>query len=134
MRGPIDFIIVGFQGPKFDGSILKALMGALDKGVIGLVALSIIHKDAKGNVSEMSVADTGDGFATEMIESHPPQLTKADQEDIEEAGGLLENDSAAALLIVEHLWAIPLKEAITKAKGVLLADGRIHPEALAGLS
>ena len=47
MRGPIDYILVGFEGNKFDGSIMGALTDALDKGVIGLVALSVITKDSE---------------------------------------------------------------------------------------
>ena len=51
------------------------------------------------------------------------------QEDVLEVADLIENNTSCGLLVVEHLWAIPLKEAIVKANGVLIADGRIHPDA-----
>jgi len=38
------------------------------------------------------------------------------------------------VLIIEHLWAKPLKEALLKAGGKLVAEGRIHPEAEVELS
>jgi hypothetical protein len=63
MRGPIDYIIVGFEGNKFDGSILKALGDAIDKGTIDLVALVLISKDKKGNVSTLDIANLGDSYA-----------------------------------------------------------------------
>ena len=44
MRGPIDYIIVGVDGPKFDGSILSALATAIDSGAVALVALSVVAK------------------------------------------------------------------------------------------
>jgi hypothetical protein len=44
------------------------------------------------------------------------------------------NNTSGALLMIEHLWAIPLKQAIINANGTLVADGRIHPEAAAELS
>jgi hypothetical protein len=44
MHGPIDFIIVAFEGNKFDGSILKELTSVLDKGVIGLMSLSVLRQ------------------------------------------------------------------------------------------
>jgi hypothetical protein len=50
MKGPIDFIIIGFEGNNFDGSILKAISGALDKGTIGLVALALVSKSPNGTV------------------------------------------------------------------------------------
>ena len=51
------------------------------------------------------------------------------KEDIDEMGDLLENNTAAGLLVIEQLWAKPLKKALLDANGVLVAEGRIHPEA-----
>jgi hypothetical protein len=133
MRGPIDFIIVSFKGPKFDGSILQALGDALDKGIIGLVGLSLLAKDAEGTVTSLNVADVGDKYITDFAQKYPATQSEVDQDDIDETAELLEPDTAAGLLMIEHLWALPLKEAIINANGVLLAEGRIHPEAAAAL-
>ena len=48
----------------------------------------------------------------------------------EEAWDVLEdipNDSAAALLLLEHHWAVPLRDAIARAGGFRLSDGFISP-------
>ena len=48
----------------------------------------------------------------------------------EEAWDILEeipNDSAAALLLIEHHWAVPLRDAIARAGGFRLSDGFISP-------
>ena len=48
----------------------------------------------------------------------------------EEAWDVLEdipNDSAAALLLIEHHWAVPLRDAIARAGGFRLSDGFISP-------
>ena len=128
MRGPIDYILVGFEGNKFDGNIMGALTDALDKGVIGLVALSVITKDSEGNTHTLDVASDSPDLATFMnrLQSTENLVT---QEDVLEVADLIENNTSCGLLVVEHLWAIPLKEAIVKANGVLIADGRIHPDA-----
>ena len=128
MRGPIDYILVGFEGNKFDGNIMGALTDALDKGVIGLVALSVITKDSEGNTHTLDVASDNPDLATFMnrLQSTENLVT---QEDVLEVADLIENNTSCGLLVVEHLWAIPLKEAIVKANGVLIADGRIHPDA-----
>ena len=60
MRGPIDYIVVGFTGNKFDGSILNALGDAVEGGTIKVLALSLIAKDVEGNIAMLSAADTGD--------------------------------------------------------------------------
>jgi len=129
MHGPIDYIIVGFEGQKFDGSILKAVADAVDSGVIGLVGLAVIAKDADGVVTALDIADMGDSYAVDFVQAYAAELDGADQDDIDEIADLLENNTAAGLLVIEHLWAKPLKTAIINAGGVLVAEGRIHPEA-----
>ena len=37
------------------------------------------------------------------------------------------NDSAAALILLEHHWAVPLRDAIVRAGGFRLSDGFISP-------
>lgn len=133
MRGPIDYIIVGFEGNKFDGSILKALSNALDNGVIGLVGLAVVSKDKQGNVSELDIARFGDNYAVEFFTKYGKKASKVMYDDLNEVSDLLEENSSAGLLIIEQLWAKPLKKALIDARGVLIAEGRIHPEAAAEL-
>ncbi|MEZ6330751.1 MAG: hypothetical protein R3B12_01915 [Candidatus Saccharimonadales bacterium] len=44
MRGPIDYLVVGFEGNKFDGSVLEALSDAIDKNIIRVIALGFVQK------------------------------------------------------------------------------------------
>lgn len=129
MRGPIDYIIVGFEGNKFDGSILNALSGAIDSGAIDLVALAFVQKDAEGTVSVIDIANTGDAYAIQLSQKYASGSALVTEDDIDEVGDLLEVNTSAGLLIVEQLWAKPLKKALIDANGVLVAEGRIHPDA-----
>ncbi len=129
MRGPIDYIVVGFEGNKFDGSILQALTDAIDKGIIALVALSMIVKDADGNVTTLDIADAGDAYIAEFTQKYANNTQPVDQDDLDEVADLIENNCSAGLLVVEQVWAKPLKEALINANGVLVAEGRIHPDA-----
>jgi uncharacterized membrane protein len=129
MHGPIDYIVVGFEGNKFDGSILKALGDAIDKGIIGLVDLALVMRDENDTVSVLNVADLGDEYAVEFVEKYKTSESAVDEDDINEVADLIEKNCSAGLLVIEHLWAKPLKEAIINANGVLLAEGRIHPDA-----
>jgi Family of unknown function (DUF6325) len=133
MRGPIDYIVVGFEGPKFDGSILEALTDAVDQGVIDIVAMSVIRKDQEGNVTTVEADEKTARYAVQFAERLGKGPAEADDADVAEVADLLQNDTAAGLLVIEHLWAKPLKQAILDAGGVLVAEGRIHPEAAAEL-
>ena len=129
MRGPIDFVIVGFEGNKFNGGIIEAISDAVDKGIISLVDLLLITKDKDGAVTKVNIADIGEEYQLDFIQEMPSGGTSVSQDDIDEVSELLENNTSAGMLVIEHLWAKPLKQAIIDANGVLVADGRIHPDA-----
>ena len=133
MRGPIDYVIVGFEGNKFEGKILEALGDAIDSGVIALVGLAFVSKDDEGTVVKLGVSDLGDDYLVEMSEKYGVSDELVGDDDIDEIADLLNNNTSAGLLVVEHLWAKPLKKAIGDAGGVLIADGRVHPDAAAEL-
>jgi hypothetical protein len=128
MRGPIDFLIVGFEGGQFDGSVMEALTDAVQEGVIDLLDLSIISKDADGEVTLVDVVEADNHYGISVTRpSGGEQMI--DDEDVGEVAGLLKDNTTAGLLVIEHLWAKPLKKALVDAGGVLVADGRIHPAA-----
>jgi hypothetical protein len=129
MRGPIDYIIVGFEGNKFNGSILQAVGEAIDNGVISLVALSGVIKNEDGSIIALDISNTSDALLTDFTQKYPVDNRLVTQDDIDEVAELLDPNTAAGFLVVEQLWAIPLKKAILDAGGFLLAEGRIHPEA-----
>lgn len=128
MHGPIDYIIVGFEKLNFNGKILSELKTQEDKGIIKVLALALVAKDANGAVTSVDAASLGDDAVVEFTQTLPSG-DLVNEEDITEVGELLDNDTAAGLLIVEHLWAKGLKQAIVEANGTLIAEGRIHPEA-----
>ncbi len=129
MRGPIDYIVVGFEGNKFNGKILPAIEDAINKGIIDLVALSLIVKDADGNVAIIDINETDDPQLMEFSAKYSSSASLVTQDDLDEVSDLLENNCSAGLLVIEQLWAKPLKQAIIESNGVLVAEGRIHPDA-----
>jgi hypothetical protein len=134
MRGPIDYIVVGFEGNKFDGSILKAISDAIDKEIIDLVALAVISKDTKGTVTILDITEVGDEYLVEFSQKYKGDPKLVTKDDVSEVGDLIKNNCTAGLLVIEQLWAKPLKKALLDANGVLIAEGRIHPDAAAELN
>lgn len=125
--GPIDYIIVGFEGNNFDGSILKELEKVVKDGTIAVLDLGLIVKNDKGEVASIEL---GDSSVAEFVQEQNLESGLISTDDVAEVGELLENNTAAGLLVVEQLWAKGLKKAIINAGGVLVADGRIHPDAM----
>lgn len=129
MRGPIDYIVVAFEGDNFNGEILDALGVAMENGTIDVLDLAVIAKDVDGEVSSLEIASIESDVIKELAAKKNSEGELITEEDIEEVGEILENDTAAGLLIIEQLWAIDLKKAIINANGTLVAEGRIHPDA-----
>ena len=129
MLGPIDYIVVGFEGNNFDGSVMEELGKAVDSGIIRVVDLLFIIKDAEGNVEAAEIEDQHEELqAAAKKVGYSGDLPLLSEEDIDKVAADMENDTAAGILIVEQLWAKGLKKALLDANGTLLAEGRIHPD------
>jgi hypothetical protein len=133
LRGPIDFVVIAFDGSNFDGSVLKELNAVVDAGIISIVALSVISKDKNGVFTQLDVENSKNESVVSFARKYNTTSDPLSTEDIDEVSDLLVNDSTAAVLVIEHLWAKPLKQALLNKKGYLVAEGRIHPEAAAEL-
>ncbi len=129
--GPVEYIIVGFPGNKFNGEIAPELISLVESGTVRILDLIFISKDADGEVIafEIDELDALAGFGD--LDSEVGGLISP--EDIAYAAADLEPNSSAALLIWEDLWAGPFAEAIRKSDGVLLEGARIPHEIITGI-
>jgi hypothetical protein len=131
MLGPIDYVAIGFVGNNFDGSILEELSKAVDSGAIRVVDLLFVLKDADGEVMAAEVEDQHEELKEVVkifdLEQGEPLLT---EEDVKKLGSSMDNDTAVAVLVIEHLWAKGIKQAIIDKGGFVLDEGRIRPEAV----
>ncbi len=129
MLGPIDYIVVGFDGNNFDGSVLEELVKATESGAIRVVDLLFVIKDADGNVTMAEIEDQHEELK-EVAKAigHDGDLPLLTEEDVEKLGASMDNDTSAGVLVIEHLWAKGLKAALLNAGAVLIDEGRIHPD------
>ena len=151
--GPVQLIVLGFNHPDFHGEIIEELEKLRESDTVRVIDALAVHKDAEGEIEVAHLSNLSKAEAIELgskvaaliglgIEGEEGMeagaeigAQKAAEEGIhafsdEEAWDILEeipNDSAAALILVEHHWAVPLRDAIARAGGFRLADGFISP-------
>jgi hypothetical protein len=115
--GPVEYMVVAFPGNRFSGEIVPAIREQVDAGVIRVIDLAFVMKDADGNVTGLEVGELGSevGAAFSMLAGEGGGLLN--EEDLEAAAEELEPDSSAALLVWEDLWAAKIAEAIRNAGG-----------------
>jgi hypothetical protein len=129
MLGPIDYIVVGFKGNNFDGSVLSELSKAVESGVIRVVDLLLIIKDADGSVAMAEIEDQSEDLKeVAKLVGHEGNLPLLTDQDVQKLGTKMDKDTSAGVLVIEQLWAKGLKKALLNVGGVLLDEGRIHPD------
>jgi hypothetical protein len=123
--GPLEALIVEFPGNKFTGEIAPALRAIVDKGIIRVIDLVFITKDAEGTITtlELSDLDLETAAIFEPIAADIAGLLSL--EDITYVAGKMAANSSVGMLVFEHTWATELRDAIVNAHGRLIAQERI---------
>ena len=150
--GPVQLIVLGFNHPNFHGEVIQELERLRASDTIRVIDALAVHKDADGEMEVAHLSNLTDEEAVELgskvgaliglgIEgeeglekgAEAGAAAAADGVEVfsdEQAWDVLEdipNDSAAALVLIEHHWAVPLRDAIARAGGFRLSDGFISP-------
>ena len=150
--GPVQLLVLGFNHPNFHGEIIEELERLRESDTVRVVDALAVHKDAEGEIEVAHLSNLTRDEAIELgskvgaliglgvegeegLEAGAAAGAEAATDGVkvfsdEEAWDVLEdipNDSAAALLLIEHHWAVPLRDAIARAGGFRLSDGFISP-------
>jgi uncharacterized membrane protein len=151
--GPVQLLVIGFDDPQFTGKIRAELDRLRESDIVRLIDLLVVSKDEDGNVTRLQVSDLSDEEMEEFGATVGALIgfgAGGDEESME-AGAVVGATStedghflgggddtwyvddsippgtAAAVALLEHRWAIPLRESIRDANGFLLADAWVHP-------
>ncbi|MBX9362831.1 DUF6325 family protein [Streptomyces massasporeus] len=128
--GPVDYLVVEFPGNRMTGEGFPILVDLVDRGLIRILDLMFVRKDADGTVSGMEIADlTGDG-ALDLAVFEGASSGLLGQDDLEEAATALEPGNSAGILVYENVWAAPFAAALRRGGAQMVASGRIPVPAL----
>jgi uncharacterized membrane protein len=150
--GPVQLIVLGFEHPKFHGEIIAELQRLHESGTVRVIDALAVYKDAEGEIEVEHLSNLTHDEAVELgtkvgaliglgIEGENGMEAGAEAGaqaagngvhvfDDADAWDVLEdipNDSAAALILLEHHWAVPLRDAVARAGGFRISDGFISP-------
>ena len=150
--GPVQLIVLGFSHPDFHGEIIAELERLRESDTVRVIDSLAVYKDADGDVEVEHLSNLSTDEAIELgskigaliglgidgeegAEEGAIAGAEAAADGVQvfseqEAWDVLEdipNDSAAALVLLEHHWAVPLRDAIARAGGFRISDGFISP-------
>ena len=128
--GPVDYLVVEFPAghQNFTGEGADELVRLHDAGIIRIMDILILAKDADGVVDAMELSDLAELGELARIEAQLAQTLAED--DVEHLAAAMDPGSVAGVLIYENLWAAPFGAAMRRAGGQLIANGRIPVQAL----
>ena len=150
--GPVQLIVLGFEHPHFHGEIIAELERLKESDTVRVIDALAVYKDAAGEIEVEHLSTLSHEEAVELgskvgaliglgiegedgLQAGAAAGAEAAEDGIsvfseQDAWDILEdipNDSAAALVLLEHHWAVPLRDAIMRAGGFRLSDGFISP-------
>ncbi|HET6836230.1 MAG TPA: hypothetical protein VFH30_20380 [Acidimicrobiales bacterium] len=150
--GPVQLVVLGFNHPDFHGEIIDELERLRETDAVRVIDSLVVYKDAEGELEVEHLSNLSTEEAIELgtkvgaliglgiegeegmevgavagAEAGAEGVQVFSEEDHWDVLEDIPNDSAAALLLLEHHWAVPLRDAVMRAGGFRISDGFISP-------
>ncbi len=129
--GPVDFVALEFKGNQFKGEIFPELMKLVNDGVVRVIDIIVVKKDADGTVTHQEIQETDQNVLAVFNPLKAEINGMIQVEDIEMIGEKLEPNTTAAVLLFENLWAVKFVQAVENANGRAVMHVRIPYEVVA---
>jgi Family of unknown function (DUF6325) len=124
-HGPIDYLAVEFPEARMRGEGLAALLDLVDRGIIRLLDLRAVTREADGTFTAVAVTDLDNDGTLDLAVFEGVESGLLDDDDLQRAADLIEPGKVVALLVYENTWAIPFVSAMRRVGAELIASGRI---------
>jgi|SRR5664279_1170611 uncharacterized membrane protein len=150
--GPVQLIALGFPNPDFHGEILAELEKLRESDTVRVIDALAVYKDDDGEIEVAHLSNLTRDESIELgtvigaliglgiegeegLESGALLGAEAGAEGLSPLGDVdswdvledIPNGSAAALILLEHQWAIGVRDAVMRAGGFRISDGFISP-------
>jgi uncharacterized membrane protein len=150
--GPVQLVVLAFDKPDFQGEVQAELDRLRDNDTVRVIDALAVHKDAEGEVTVLRRSDLSEEDAAEFgavvgaliglgaggeegalagavagAEAAEDGVEMFSDEDVRDVIEEIPSDSAAAVILLEHRWAIPIRDAVYKAGGFPISTEFVHP-------
>ena len=123
--GPVEYLTFYFADNHFRGEIIPALTELTDSGLIRVIDLAVVSKDADGNVTIFESNELTEDVALALDALDYEMAGMLSEEDLLVLAEGLPNNSTAAAMLIDNVWAANFARAVRDANGVLVDSVRI---------
>lgn len=129
--GPVEYAVIAFPGNQFNGEIVPELNELVESGIVRIIDLAFVGKDADGGVMAFEITDLKDDVREALAAAGAEVSGLLNDDDVMAVGEALEPGSSAALIVWEDVWATKLAMAVRGSGGRIIDFQRIPPEVVA---
>ena len=124
--GPVEVLVLSFPGSQFNGAIIPELERLTSSGIITVIDGVFVTRDASGDVTFVEFGELGENHDAARLAAVLDQVESliSDEDVLELADGLAPGDSEA-ILVFEHTWSKPFRDAIVESGGILTGEMRL---------
>lgn len=126
--GPIDILAVEVKGNNFKGEVLEAIFDLVQREIVRVIDFVVVIKDADGQVQTVEMREMDPETMALFDPLHAEVTSLVSTNDISTVADSLDNNSSAAVLVYENLWAIRVKEALMRLGAKVVLQERIPNE------
>jgi uncharacterized membrane protein len=131
VMGPISYLIVEFPENKLTGEGFPILVDLVDRGVIRIIDLMFVARDADGSIHAVELRDLDTSGAVDLTVFEGASSGILDDSDMADAASVIQPGAAAGILIFENCWATSFVDALRRGGGQLVAAGYIPLDTIA---
>lgn len=132
--GPLEYIVLGFEGNKFDGSIAREIEKVVANKTISLVDVVFVGRDGDGNAIVLELDNKDDPRFASFANVLADRMALFTEEDVLSIAESLPDNTSGLVMLFEHRWAVDVKNAIQAAGGFLVTRSVIPPEIVEEIS
>jgi hypothetical protein len=124
--GPVDVVVIGYpaDAPR-TGEAIPMFIDLVDRGIVRVLDVLLVQKDAQGNVSGLEITDLDGDGVDDLVVFAGARTGMLGDEDASTAGEALEPGEAAVMICFENTWAAPFATAVRRNGGRVLAFERV---------
>jgi hypothetical protein len=125
-RGPVQLLVLAFEGGEFKGAVRSELERLVEADTIRVLDAVFVAKDADGSVRTLEAGDHDGRMLLRLLDGSDAGA----EAQLEDAAAAIPPGTASALLVIEHRWAVPLRDAVASVGGQTVAQTWIADEDL----
>jgi hypothetical protein len=129
--GPVGYLIVEFPGNRMTGEAFPLLVDLVDRGLIRILDLLFVRKDDAGTVTALDLSALDPDGTMQLTVFDGARSGLLGDDDLQDAGRVIEPGSSAGILLYENRWAAPFASALRRGGAQLVASGYIPLDAIA---